>query len=101
MQGLIHAIEQLYPAAEHRFCLRRIYEKMRKKWKTKEYKDYLWKCATATTTQEFKTMMTEFSHYDKEAHAWLVKIAPQHWARSHFTGIFLNFILTLLLISNF
>ncbi|CAI9281906.1 unnamed protein product [Lactuca saligna] len=36
LEGLIPAIAQLYPQAEHRFYLRHIYENMRKKWKTKE-----------------------------------------------------------------
>lgn len=59
---------------------------MRVKWKTKEYKDLLWKCATATTIPEFEAVMKELSEYDKEAYDWLIKIPPHHWARSHFTG---------------
>ncbi|XP_023756569.1 uncharacterized protein LOC111905124 [Lactuca sativa] len=34
-KGLLPAIAQLYPQAEHRFCLRHIYEKMRKNGKQK------------------------------------------------------------------
>ncbi|CAI9302964.1 unnamed protein product [Lactuca saligna] len=60
-KGLIPAIAQLFPCAEHR-------------------------CATATTIPEFEHCMKEFSNYDKEACEWLRKIPPKHWARSHFTG---------------
>ena len=86
LQGLLPAIAQLYPQAEHRFCLRHIYENMRKKWKTKEYKDHLWQCAIATTVPEFEHYMNELNKFDKDAFEWLKKIPPHHWARSHFSG---------------
>ncbi|CAI9264928.1 unnamed protein product [Lactuca saligna] len=82
-KGLIPAIAQLFPCAEHRYCLRHIHQNMRVKWKLKEYKDHLWRCATATTVPEFEHCMKEFSNYDKEACEWLRKIPPKHWARSH------------------
>ncbi|CAI9281573.1 unnamed protein product [Lactuca saligna] len=85
-KGLLPAIAQLYPQAEHRFCLRHIYENMRKKWKTKEYKDHLWQCAIATTVPEFEHYMNELNKFDKDAFEWLKKIPPHHWARSHFSG---------------
>nr|KAJ0190736.1 hypothetical protein LSAT_V11C800440920 [Lactuca sativa] len=85
-KGLLPAIAQLYPQAEHRFCLRHIYENMRKKWKTKEYKDHLWQCAIATTIPEFEHYMNELNKFDKDAFEWLKKIPPHHWARSHFSG---------------
>ncbi|KAI3791288.1 hypothetical protein L2E82_05013 [Cichorium intybus] len=85
-KGIIPALTQLYPCAEHRFCLRHIYDNMKKTWKTREYKDFLWKCATATTIPEFDTCMTEFSQFDRQAFEWLKKIPAQHWARSHFSG---------------
>ncbi|CAI9262195.1 unnamed protein product [Lactuca saligna] len=81
-----HAIAQLFPVAEHGFCLRHIYENMRKRWRTTKYKEKLWNCAKATTVQEFNRLMKAFSEYDIEAYEWLKKIPPQHWARSHFTG---------------
>nr|KAJ0213339.1 hypothetical protein LSAT_V11C400157690 [Lactuca sativa] len=85
-KGLIPAIAQLFPCAEHRYCLRHIHQNMRVKWKLKEYKDHLWRCATATTVPEFEHCMREFSDYDKEACEWLRKIPPKHWARSYFIG---------------
>ncbi|XP_042753098.2 uncharacterized protein LOC122195341 [Lactuca sativa] len=84
--GLLPAIAQLYPQAEHRFCLRHIYESMRTKWKTKEYKDHLWQCAIATTVLEFEHYMNELKKFDKDAFEWLKKTPPHHWARSHFSG---------------
>lgn len=61
---------------------------MRKTWKLSEYKEHLWKCATATTIPEFEHYMSEFSFYDNKACEWLRKIPAKHWARSHFTGTY-------------
>nr|KAJ0226599.1 hypothetical protein LSAT_V11C100026480 [Lactuca sativa] len=84
-KGLIPAIAHIFPCAEHRYCLRHIYENMRKVWRTMEYKEHLWNCAKATTVPEFETLMREFRSYDMEAYEWLMKIPPNHWARSHFS----------------
>ena len=86
-QGLDRAIGDLFPHAEHRYCVRHIYQNMRREWKATEYKDFLWKCAKATTIPEFEAIMKDLSIFDKEAYEWLLKIAPHHWARSHFSGI--------------
>nr|KAJ0220802.1 hypothetical protein LSAT_V11C200091720 [Lactuca sativa] len=85
-KGLLQAVSQLFPCAKHRFCLRHIHENMKKQWRTKEYKDHLRDCATATTVTEFNHFMHQFSLYDKSAYEWLKSIPPQHWAKSHFTG---------------
>ncbi|XP_023748156.1 uncharacterized protein LOC111896393 [Lactuca sativa] len=85
-KGLLQAVSQLFPCAEHRFCLRHIHENMKKQWRTKEYKDHLWDCATATTVPKFNHYMHQFILYDKSAYEWLKSIPPQHWAKSHFTG---------------
>ncbi|CAI9262009.1 unnamed protein product [Lactuca saligna] len=78
--GSSTAIEQLFPNAEHRFCIRHIYQNMRKLFKTTEYKEYFWRCATATTIPEFEAVvMVELRNYDIEAYQWLLKIPPHHW----------------------
>nr|KAJ0185448.1 hypothetical protein LSAT_V11C900489180 [Lactuca sativa] len=66
-KGLQAAISQLFPCAEHRFCLRHIHDNMRKTWRTNEYKEHLWNCATATTVPELNHRMQQFSSYDIEA----------------------------------
>nr|KAJ0192986.1 hypothetical protein LSAT_V11C800412830 [Lactuca sativa] len=85
-KGLLQAVSQLFPCAKHRFCLRHIHENMKKQWRTKEYKDHLWDCATATTVLEFNHYMHQLSLYDNLAYKWLKSIPPQHWAKSYFTG---------------
>nr|GEW87267.1 hypothetical protein [Tanacetum cinerariifolium] len=80
------AIAETFPSAEHRFCLKRIYDNMKLSWRGKLYKELLWKCATATTIQKFDKRMEDLKNHKIEAYKWLRKIPLQHWARSHFTG---------------
>lgn len=61
---------------------------MKLQWRGQHYKDLLWRCATATTMQLFKKNMEELKGAKKEVYDWLTKIPPQHWARSHFSGMF-------------
>jgi hypothetical protein len=85
-QGIIPAIADLFPAAEHRYCLRHIHQNMKLQWSGTAYKDLLWKCATALTIPRFQRAMEELKALNKECHDWLAKINPKHWARSHFSG---------------
>nr|GEU44816.1 hypothetical protein [Tanacetum cinerariifolium] len=48
-KGLIPALEETYPAAEHRYCLKHIYDNIKLQWRVEQYKDLLWRCATAIT----------------------------------------------------
>ena len=63
---------------------------MKLQWNGETYKELLWKCATRTTIPEFQLAMEEFKEFSKPAYEWLLKIPPQHWARSHFSGIKLH-----------
>nr|KAJ0226975.1 hypothetical protein LSAT_V11C100047080 [Lactuca sativa] len=85
-KGIIPAITKLFPQAEHRFCLRHIYENMKRQCKDKELKDLVWACATTTTVRHFEKALEELKKFKAEAHDWLIQIPPAHWARSHFSG---------------
>nr|KAJ0227408.1 hypothetical protein LSAT_V11C100040350 [Lactuca sativa] len=94
-KGIIPAIAKLYPQAKHRLYLRHIYDNMKRQWKDKELKDFVWAYATATTIRHFQKALEELKKFNVEAHDWLIQIPPAHWARSHFsrkahTNIFLN-----------
>ncbi|KAL7609105.1 hypothetical protein Lser_V15G13262 [Lactuca serriola] len=85
-KGVLPEIAKLFPCAENRFCLRHIHENMKRKWRGKEFKDCLWKCAATTTVQQFNIAMEELKKLNNDAYEWLKAIPPQHWSRSHFTG---------------
>ncbi|GKD52173.1 mutator type transposase [Tanacetum coccineum] len=86
-KGLIPTIAKLFPAVEHRFCVRHINENMNITWKGGDYKEMLWKCATSTTVVRFEKNMAELKNYNKKAHEWLSKIPPEHWSRAYFSSI--------------
>ena len=83
---MLPAIKKLFPVAEHRYCVRHICENMRLTWRGGEYKEMLWKCATATTVVEFNKGMDVLKAYNIKAYEWLQKIPAEHWSRSHFSG---------------
>lgn len=76
----------MFPFAEHRFCLRHIYENMKMRFKGKAYKDHLWKLATSSTVEYFEQNMKELKEFNAEAQLWLSEIPPKHWSKSHFSG---------------
>nr|KAJ0202493.1 hypothetical protein LSAT_V11C600298830 [Lactuca sativa] len=84
--GIILAIAKVFPNAEHRWCLRHIHENMKLQRRGDEFRDHLWRCATNTSIRHFERAMNEFKDFSAEAHEWLSKVPPVHWARSHFIG---------------
>ncbi|GKE63055.1 hypothetical protein Tco_1513422, partial [Tanacetum coccineum] len=85
-KGLLPAIAKLFPAAEHRYCVRHIHRNINMTWKGSEYKEMLWNCATACTIVDFNRHMDTMKGFNKKAYEWLKKIAPEYWSRSHFLG---------------
>ncbi|GKB72459.1 mutator type transposase, partial [Tanacetum coccineum] len=85
-KGLIPALAQVFPCAEHRFCLRHIHENMKVQFRGDLYKELLWNCACATSMPYFEKHMDKLRKTDVKAYEWLNKIPPQHWSRAHFSG---------------
>nr|GEX42617.1 transposase, mutator type [Tanacetum cinerariifolium] len=84
-KGFIPALTEIFPAADHRYCLKHIYDNMKLQWRGQQFKDLLWKCATATTVSYFNRNMEELKGANKELYDWLKLIPTQHWARSYFS----------------
>nr|XP_043617813.1 uncharacterized protein LOC122589574 isoform X2 [Erigeron canadensis] len=68
--GLIQAIAKVFPFAEHRYCLKHIHENMKLHWRGRAYQDILWRCATATTVQQFERHMQEMKSLNADAYNW-------------------------------
>ncbi|GJT84440.1 transposase, MuDR [Tanacetum coccineum] len=58
-KGLIPALAETFPSAEHRYCLKHIYDNMKLQWRGQQFKDLLWRCATATTVSYFNKNIEE------------------------------------------
>ncbi|KAK4390053.1 hypothetical protein Sango_2068600 [Sesamum angolense] len=89
-KGLLEAIAELAPGADHRFCLRHMYNNFKGKFKGKELKKMFWKAAsTYNVNQHLKTMAEIQNMYPKRVgeqtpYEWLAEIPPVHWARCFF-----------------
>ncbi|GJZ59462.1 hypothetical protein Tco_0615278 [Tanacetum coccineum] len=44
-------------------------------------------CGVTGKVPEFQKAMEKLKEFSKEAYEWLNLIPPQHWSRSHFSGI--------------
>ncbi|GKC79265.1 hypothetical protein Tco_1130039 [Tanacetum coccineum] len=53
-KGLLPALKDLFPAIEHIYCVRHFHDNMNLIYKGGQYKELLWKCATATTEVHFE-----------------------------------------------
>nr|GEX51960.1 UDP-glycosyltransferase 76G1-like [Tanacetum cinerariifolium] len=73
--------QEMFLAAEHRYCLKHIYDNMKLSWRGKQYKELLWKSATSPTVQLFEKNIEELRRINKEVYDWLKLIPPHHWAR--------------------
>ena len=83
-KGLVHAVNELFPNSEHRFCLRHMYQNFKQKFKGKELKDLFWAAASAGNEVDWKLAMNSLEKASKDAAEWLQKVPSVLWSRSHF-----------------
>ena len=86
LQGLIGAVKELFPEAEHRNCVRHLYQNFRQKHKGKALKDLVWNAARASNEVKFKICMERLEQEDKEARKWFdhPERPFQTWTRALF-----------------
>ncbi|XP_075482661.1 uncharacterized protein LOC142522943 [Primulina tabacum] len=84
-KGLIQAFSEVFPGANHRFCLRHLHENFKTTgFRGEAFKNALWKCATSTTVNDFSRKMGEIRDIDSSAADWFNDKPPMYWSRSHF-----------------
>ncbi|GKC40235.1 mutator type transposase [Tanacetum coccineum] len=59
-KGLLPALQDPFPADEHKYCVRHIHDNINLIYKGGHYKELLWKCATAITVVALERAMDEF-----------------------------------------
>lgn len=72
-QGLVQAIIDIQPAAEHRWCVRHIYANWSKKWSGLELRKKIWICVWSTYEEEFQDNLKELAEVSKQAAVDLMK----------------------------
>ncbi|KAG8371791.1 hypothetical protein BUALT_Bualt13G0124900 [Buddleja alternifolia] len=90
-KGLVQALHKLAPNAEHRFCLRHMYNNFKAKFSGQELKRLFWKVASTYNVNHHMRVMREIERvHSKRGQAqtpfeWLNVVTVVHWARCFFT----------------
>jgi hypothetical protein len=85
MQGLIPAVQQVFPEAEHRFCVRHLYQNFQGHFKGENLKDQLWACARSSSILQWENNMSKMKDLNIDAHTWLEKMEPKTWVKAYFS----------------
>ena len=84
MQGLLEAVKELLPQAEHRQCARHIAANFSKRFKGVHFENLFWKACHATTEQSFKLVMNEIEALIIPAVKYLMDKDPKTWCREYY-----------------
>ena len=84
-KGLIPAVQQVFPEAEHRFCVRHLYQNFQMHFKGENLKNQLWSCARSSTVRKWNMNMEAMKVLDKDAYEWLEQMPPNTWVRALFS----------------
>ncbi|KAK7310502.1 hypothetical protein RJT34_08056 [Clitoria ternatea] len=85
-KGLQHALEEIIPGVDQRFCVRHLYNNFRKRHPGKQLKDLLWRAAKSTYTQAWERTMLEMKEINDAAYKELIRLPPRHWSKSRWSG---------------
>ncbi|KAG8381900.1 hypothetical protein BUALT_Bualt05G0020900 [Buddleja alternifolia] len=89
-KGLIEAVHKHAPTAEHRYCLRHMYNNFKGKFKGEELKRLFWKAASTYNVKQHFRVMKEIERIcpkrgpTQTPFEWLSVVPSAHWARCFF-----------------
>ncbi|XP_040361818.1 uncharacterized protein LOC121049219 [Rosa chinensis] len=83
-KGLGIAIAKLFPNAEHRHCVRHMYNNFKAKHLGEGLKQLVWDAARSSTKVWFKRHMDEMQQLDPQAWQWFQDKNPAQWSRAYF-----------------
>ena len=83
-KGLENAVDDVFPEAEHRECMRHLYANFLKKYCGPIFTDHLYPDARSYTENGFRYHMHEIFNTPPEAIEWLEKNHSKLWYRSGF-----------------
>lgn len=84
VQGLVQAVRDKMPQAEHRCCVQHLYTNFKQIHRGLALKERLWKCAKASYVTHWKVEMEQLGQESAAAHSWLDEKDPKTWCRAHF-----------------
>ncbi|KAI3749328.1 hypothetical protein L2E82_19936 [Cichorium intybus] len=83
-KGLLEAVKEIMPNAEHRQCARHIYANFKKKYNGEEYKNLFWAAASCTVEPEFTSVMEKLKAIDVGAYKYLMSHDKKSWCHAYF-----------------
>ncbi|XP_033148589.1 uncharacterized protein LOC117134391 [Brassica rapa] len=90
-RGILNAVHEELPKAEHRMCARHILENWKKTNKDIELERLFWKIARSYTPAAFRDNVEALKKYNVGAYESLQSTAPTTWSRAFFKlGSFCN-----------
>ena len=86
-KGLLPAAESLFPNAEHRHCVRHLYNNFKSDFPGIGLKQMLWSAARDTTSAWWNKHIEEMKTANWDAWDWLAKKNPSHWSKAWFNDL--------------
>lgn len=83
-KGLVNAIGTLFKHAEHRTCVRHLYNNFSATHKGLALKNCLWDAARATIVPKWQEHMQKMLDLDPATYGWLELKPACQWSKSHF-----------------
>jgi hypothetical protein len=83
-KGLLKAVNELVPNAEHRMCARHIYANWRKNYTDKKLQKIWWRCAKASSRSLFNLYRAYLAQDTPEGAQDMMNTSPEHWSRAYF-----------------
>ncbi|KAJ0726873.1 putative transposase, mutator type, MULE transposase domain-containing protein [Helianthus annuus] len=83
-KGIIEAVKDVFPYAEHRQCVRHIYANYKKKYRGEQFINLFWKATKATTEEYFEKKMEELKNINKGAYTHLTERNSITWSKAFF-----------------
>nr|KAJ0185685.1 hypothetical protein LSAT_V11C900486450 [Lactuca sativa] len=83
-KGLVEAVKERVPAAEHRQCARHICANFQKRFKGQIFKKLFWRAARSTVPQKFEYHMNEIKKLEPLAYEHLMERDPKTWCKAFF-----------------
>ncbi|XP_057756399.1 uncharacterized protein LOC130975657 [Arachis stenosperma] len=84
-KGLIPAVKEVMPMAQHRFCVWHLWQNFSKQWGITELKDLVWECARSRTRNEFERNMKRVKVINEQAWQYLEKWPKEVWTKAYFS----------------
>jgi hypothetical protein len=85
LQGLINAVEKIFPDAEHRFCVRHMIQNFQRAGHRGEtLKNDVWAIARSTNIPKWQKSMDKLEVDSHEAFQWIEQLVPNTWIKAFF-----------------